>query len=247
MLSGALLLQPAKLNEPIKVFLKKRLTRIGLAFVFWSGTYIAWSFYTANPPVVFTLENLGQSIVRSLFSGAYYHFWFIYLIVGLYLITPFLRAVIAGGNWRVLRYLVLLWFAGVAVVPLTELVSGQVLNSAVFLFGGFVGYFVLGIYLQRVKLQSAILYGLIIVGFVGTIFGVWLMNYPLSALMHNNYFFRISNSFCSYRFGGFVHDSSQVSLRLARNQPQNCHSLYSRHKQKHITNFPISHNNLGVF
>lgn len=42
MLSGALLLQPAKLNEPIRVFLKKRLTRIGLAFVFWSMVYLAW-------------------------------------------------------------------------------------------------------------------------------------------------------------------------------------------------------------
>jgi surface polysaccharide O-acyltransferase-like enzyme len=189
MLSGALLLQPAKLNEPIRVFLKKRLSRIGLAFAFWSAIYIAWSFNTANPPVVFTLENLGQSIVRSLFSGAYYHFWFMYLIVGLYLITPLLRAVIAGGNWKVLRYLVLLWFGGVAVLPLAEFVSGQVLNGAIFLIGGFVGYFVLGICLQKVRLQSSILYGLVIVGFVGTVFGIWLMNYPLSALAQNNYFF----------------------------------------------------------
>ena len=189
MLSGALLLQPAKLNEPIRVFLKKRLSRIGLAFAFWSGVYIAWSFYTANPPVLFTLENLSQSIVRSLFSGAYYHFWFIYLIIGLYLITPFLRAVIAGGNWRVLRYLILLWFAGVAVLPLAEFVSGQVLNGAVFLIGGFVGYFVLGTYLQKVRLQSTMLYCLVILGFVGTVFGIWLMNYPLGVLGQNNYFF----------------------------------------------------------
>ena len=44
LLSGALLLQPAKLNEPIRVFLKKRLSRIGLAFAFWSAVYLAWSF-----------------------------------------------------------------------------------------------------------------------------------------------------------------------------------------------------------
>ena len=165
------------------------LSRIGLAFAFWSGVYIAWSFYTANPPVLFTLENLSQSIVRSLFSGAYYHFWFIYLIIGLYLITPFLRAVIAGGNWRVLRYLILLWFAGVAVLPLAEFVSGQVLNGAVFLIGGFVGYFVLGTYLQKVRLQSTMLYCIVILGFVGTVFGIWLMNYPLGVLGQNNYFF----------------------------------------------------------
>lgn len=237
MLSGALLLQPAKLNEPIRVFLKKRLSRIGLAFAFWSGVYIAWSFYTANPPVLFTLENLGQSIVRSLFSGAYYHFWFIYLIIGLYLITPFLRAVIAGGNWRILRYLILFWFAGVAVLPLAEFVSGQVLNGAVFLIGGFVGYFVLGTYLQRVKLRSAILYGLVIIGFVGTAFGIWLMNYPLSALGQNNYFFEYLTVFV-------VPGSAAVFLILLKFRPDwpgTNHKTASRVVQA------ISKNTLPIF
>ena len=81
MLSGALLLQPAKLNEPIRVFLKKRLTRIGLAFVFWSMVYLAWGFFVYKVPV--TLDNIVQGIVKDLFTGAWYQFWFIYLIIGL--------------------------------------------------------------------------------------------------------------------------------------------------------------------
>ncbi|MCW3996848.1 MAG: acyltransferase family protein [Candidatus Bathyarchaeota archaeon] len=189
LLSGALLLQPSKLNEPIRVFLKKRLSRIGLAFAFWSGVYIAWSFYTANPPVALTWDNVGQSIIRSLFTGAYYHFWFIYLIIGLYLITPILRVIVASANLRVIRYLILLWFAGVAILPIIELASGQILNSSVFLLGGFIGYFVLGSYLQRIKLKSTILYSLLIVGIAATVFGVWLMTYPLSAMGQGNFFF----------------------------------------------------------
>ena len=237
MLSGALLLQPAKLNEPIRVFLKKRLSRIGLAFAFWSGVFIAWSFYTANPPVQLTLENVGISVVRSLFSGAYYHFWFIYLIVGLYLITPFLRAVIVGGNWRILRYLILLWFAGVAVLPLAEFVSGQVLNGAVFLIGGFVGYFVLGAYLQRVKLRSNILYGLVIVGFVGTVFGIWLMTYPLSALMQNNYFFEYLTVFVVTGSAALF----LVLLKFRSDWPGTNHATASRVVQA------ISKNTLPIF
>jgi len=93
-LSGALLLQPAKLDEPIRVFLKKRLSRIGLAFVFWSMVYLAWGFYITNVPV--TLDNVVQGIVKDLFTGAWYHFWFIYLIFGLYLITPILRVFISN-------------------------------------------------------------------------------------------------------------------------------------------------------
>jgi surface polysaccharide O-acyltransferase-like enzyme len=187
MLSGALLLQPAKLNEPIRVFLKKRLSRLGLAFAFWSAVYLAWSFYISKFPL--TLSNISQGILYSLFSGAYYQFWFIYLIVGLYLITPILRVIIANGEPKIIRYLILLWFVGVAVVPLIQLASGYILNSTVFVIGGWVGYFVLGSYLQRIKLRSAILYGLLILGFVWTIFGVWLMNYPLNGMQQNFFFF----------------------------------------------------------
>lgn len=187
MLSGALLLQPAKLNEPIRVFLKKRLSRIGLAFAFWSAVYLAWGFYISQLPL--TLGNVVQGILKSLFSGAYYQFWFIYLIVGLYLITPILRVIIAYGNVRILRYLILLWFVGVAIVPLIQLASGYTLDSTVFVIGGWVGYFVLGTYLQRLKLRSSILYGLLIIGFVWTIFGTWLMNYPLNSMGQNYFFF----------------------------------------------------------
>ncbi len=187
MLSGALLLQPAKLNEPIRVFLKKRLSRIGLAFAFWSAVYLAWGFFLTNTPV--TLGNIGKGILYDLFSGANYQFWFIYLIVGLYLITPILRVIIAYGSDRILRYLLLLWFVGIAIVPILQLASGLKLDHSVFVIGGWIGYYVLGTYLQRIKVRASILFGLLLAGFATTIFGVWLMTYPLTAVGQNNFFF----------------------------------------------------------
>jgi len=235
LLSGALLLQPAKLNEPIRVFLKKRLSRIGLAFAFWSAVYLAWSFYITQTPV--TLSNIGQGILYDLFSGAYYQFWFIYLIVGLYLITPILRVIIASGNWRVIRYLILLWFVGVAVVPLIQLASGYTLNSTVFVIGGWVGYFVLGSYLQRIKLRSAILYGLLIIGFVWTIFGIWLMNYPLSGMQQNFFFF-------DYLTANVIIGSAalfMILIKLRPDWPGSNHKIPSRIAQA------ISMNTLPIF
>ena len=187
MLSGAFLLQPSKLNEPIRVFLKKRLTRLGLAFVFWSLVYLAWGFYIGQVPI--TLSNIGQGLLRDLLTGADYQFWFIYLIVGLYLVTPILRAVVASGNQRVIRYLIALWFVGVTIVPFIQLVLGYTIDDRVFLLSGFIGFFVLGNYLQKIKLRSSILYGLLIACFVATIFGVWLLNYPLSTLGQGPFFF----------------------------------------------------------
>jgi len=187
LLSGALLLQPTKLNEPIRVFLRKRLSRIGLAFGFWSAVYIAWSFYVTNLPL--TLSNINYSIWESLFSGAYYQFWFIYLIVGLYLITPILRVIIADAERKIVRYLILLWFVGVAVVPIIQLASGYTLDTDVFVIGGFIGYFVLGYYLLNIKVRTDLLYALLILSIVFTIFGVWLMTYPLSSLGQGSFFF----------------------------------------------------------
>ena len=183
MLSGALLLQPAKVGEPIRVFLKKRLSRLGLAFVFWSAIYTVWGFYIYHVPV--TLSNIYQSIVKDLFTGAWYQFWFIYLIVGLYLITPILRVLIAYANSKIIQYLILIWFLGVAIVPLAKLASGYDLNPLVFVISGWVGYFVLGVYLQTIKLRNSILYTLLTISFIGTLVGVWLVQYPLSGLNQN--------------------------------------------------------------
>ncbi|MGO8807106.1 MAG: acyltransferase [Candidatus Bathyarchaeia archaeon] len=235
MLSGALLLKGSKRNEPIRVFLKKRLGRIGLAFAFWSAVYLAWSFYISQIPV--TLGNVGQGILYDLFGGAYYQFWFIYLIVGLYLITPILRVVVAYGSLRIIRYLILLWFVGVAIVPLIQLASGYTLNASVFVIGGWVGYFVLGKYLKTVKLQSAILYGLLIIGFVWTIFGIWLMNYPLNAMQQNNFFF-------DYLTANVIVGSAalfMILIKFHRDWPGSNHKITSRIVQA------ISKNTLPIF
>lgn len=187
MLSGSLLLQPTKLEEPIRVFLKKRLSRIGLAFVFWTIIYTIWSFYLSQQPL--TWPNLVQATLFGVFSGSYYHFWFLYLIIGLYLVTPILRAILANGNWNVLRYLIILWFLAVAIIPIIQLVGFYTFYTLVFLIIGWIGYFALGVYLQHVKIHTVILYGVLISSFIWTIFGVWLMNYPLAYMGNNNFFF----------------------------------------------------------
>ena len=186
-LSGALLLQPSKLDEPIRVFLKKRVNRIGLAFGFWSGVYIVWAFYVTKTAV--TLSNVGQAVVISLLTGAYYHFWFLYVIVGLYLLTPVLRAVVSYSNINLVRYMIVLWFVSVAVVPLLPLFTAYSLYSQVFMLTGYIGYFLLGFYLQAVRPGSRLLYIFLVVGLALTVALTWVMTFPLIALKQQYYFF----------------------------------------------------------
>ncbi|MCW4047697.1 MAG: acyltransferase family protein [Candidatus Bathyarchaeota archaeon] len=185
-LSGALLLQPSKVNEPIKVFLKKRFNRIGWAFMFWTAAYFAWRYFANHEALTF------NSIVQGLLSGAYIHMWFLYLIAGLYLITPVLRLITAYGEQHLLKYLLVLWFLGVAVVPLLQLIKVYDLSMIqvnVFVFGGWIGYYILGIYLQKVQLRSSILYGLLILGFAWTMIGTFLVTFPFNSLGRYYYFY----------------------------------------------------------
>jgi surface polysaccharide O-acyltransferase-like enzyme len=193
-LSGALLLQSSKIKEPIGLFLKKRFNRIGFAFIFWTLIYLVWAIFVFQIPVTF--GNVTQGLIFGLLGGSYYHFWYIYLIVGLYLITPVLRTLISSDSQELLRYIIILWFLGVAVAPFFHMISGfasldypHYLYETLFVVGGSVGYFILGQYLKKVRVRSLILYGLFFLSVGFTIFGTWLMRFNLSSLGQEYFFF----------------------------------------------------------
>jgi surface polysaccharide O-acyltransferase-like enzyme len=168
LLSGSLLLQPSNM-EPLSAFFKKRFKRIGLPFLFWSIAYFAWRFFVNN-------EELSvNSILQGILTGPYYHFWFLYMLVGLYLITPILRVVVAYSDRKLLGFFILLWFLGVAVAPLLNMFTSYSLESNVFIILGWVGYYLLGVYLLQVRLRSTILFILIIIGLTWTAVGTYFM------------------------------------------------------------------------
>ena len=81
MLSGYLLLGH---DEPIHMFFKKRFTVVVIPFIAWSLVYLAWNAYWGIT-VGITLTNIFNG------TGASHHLWYVYAMIGLYLVTPFLR------------------------------------------------------------------------------------------------------------------------------------------------------------
>ena len=67
-LTGALLLQPIKVNEPLKVFFKKRFNRIGLPLIFWGAAYFAWRYFVNGEALT------SNSILQGIFAGPYTSF-----------------------------------------------------------------------------------------------------------------------------------------------------------------------------
>ena len=168
LVTGALLLQPSK-DESISVFFKKRWARIGLPFIFWGAAYFLWDFFVLQHAITW------DAIIQGILKGPYYQFWYLYMLVGLYLLTPILRIVIAHAERKILRYFVVIWFLGASIAPFVALVTSYSLDGNVLTLTGWVGYFVLGTYLLGVRMRRSTLWALLIVSLALTAIGTyWL-------------------------------------------------------------------------
>lgn len=85
MLSGGLILD-AERPYTILSFYKKRLARVAIPFVFWAGVYFYWSYksYGMHITPAFIKNSLWQGLT-------YNHLYFIFIILGLYAVSPALR------------------------------------------------------------------------------------------------------------------------------------------------------------
>jgi len=182
MLSGALLLQPYK-NESLSVFFKKRWARIGLPFLFWGAIYFAWTFFTN--PEAFT----SSYIIQSVLSGPEFHFWYLYMLIGVYMFIPLLRVMVAHADRKLIKYFLTVWLVGAVLMPIPGLFGAYHFESNLFIIPLWVGYFVLGLYLLDVKVRRSTLAILFIIGIVLTAIGTYFMaaNFggPLTYFFHD--------------------------------------------------------------
>lgn len=174
MLSGALILGK---EESLKAFFKKRFSKLLFPFVFWIGIYINWRiFYTGE------VLPVDRMIVEIFTGPVYYHLWYLYMVVGLYLITPILRKLVktlAPKDWQ---YLFLLWFLWNGVLPLISyliyLYVGYSVNLGIKIpaIMGYAGYYVLGYFLSQKTFSRSSLkgwWGVLGVSTAAVFLGTW--------------------------------------------------------------------------
>lgn len=101
MLSGALLLGK---DEPLSVFFKKRFKRVLIPFIVWSFILGAFLFYKNNQILSGCLAWI---TISTLTGGIHTIYWYIYLILGLYLITPLLRKITLNADRNLQIYFVI--------------------------------------------------------------------------------------------------------------------------------------------
>lgn len=179
MISGALFLGG---QQSISRIYRKNILRIATAFVFWSAAYALLAYTAGAEP---------KSAVFQFITG-HYHMWFLYMIVGLYMLVPLLRPI--AQNTKLTKYYLALAFVFTFFLPqainLLSLRSPNLsasVNQALSNFKlsfGMSGYFIAGYYLNKItipKKWTRLIYVLGLVGFLSTIFLTFLVSQHLQA------------------------------------------------------------------
>lgn len=171
LLSGALLLDPAK-DETSSLFYRKRIRRIGIPVAVWSIGYLALDFLIGDPLG-------GRELIWRIVTGTpYYHLWFLYMIVGLYGVTPFLRIFVRHAtNAQRWGLVALLLVSSVGQDAFHALTSD---NEAPFIltrFVPFLGYYLCGYQFRTLetKLKAWSLISIIMICAVLMVVGSYLI------------------------------------------------------------------------
>lgn len=170
MISGALFLDR---DIPLRTIYKKYILRMAMSFVVWSAIYVLFEKGSKSDRVV-------------MFITGHYHMWFILMIIGIYMCIPFIKPIVEH-DFKMKYFIVLAIIFAFLIPEIKQLAEdfGNALvlkgidaiykstnNMNMYMVLGFVCYFVLGYYLNKISLnkkQRIILYTLGVCGFLSTI------------------------------------------------------------------------------
>lgn len=187
MISGAMLLDPQR-HFDVRRFYSKNVFRIVAAFLFWSFVNLIYDtaryYFEHDGFSGFSVEKM----FRSFFVGKIY-MWYLFMIFGLYVITPLVRCItkeMKSAKYFLLVFLIL----GCLVPSLVEL--GKVFDITVlkwldsmrsnmrFYFAlGYTGYYVMGYVLFRTRVSKHteyLLYAAALVLSVASVFGTIIIS-----------------------------------------------------------------------
>lgn len=187
------------------VFYKKRFTKIVIPFVFWGIFYYLFSLYL-NPNIylfhaLLDINTYTSFFKQLIFGPVYYHLWFIYSIIILYLLNPMLKELLSRISTRTLSYFIVGYFFLISVNNILNLqfdiginTSGLANSVGYFVYGFlFIGYYLLGYLLGRVNKVNMPLLNIVgIVSLVVTIFGTYFITVENDGIF-NAFFYHYLN------------------------------------------------------
>jgi len=149
MVSGALLL-PVKEHDSLS-FYRHRMKKIIIPTIVWMSFYIILKHFMNGGDSRILIQDL---LVMPFSSQGVPAFWFIYVLAGLYLFAPIISPWLEKATKKEIVLFLALW----GITLFFPVIKGIVdipygYYSILCYFGGYLGYFVVGYYLQKYPLQ----------------------------------------------------------------------------------------------
>ena len=173
MISGYLLLSSEKTAD-VSVLLKRRLPRLIVPLIGWTGVEALWKVYSSG---AFSAYAVVKRMVSAIASPTFLVFWFMYTLIAIYVISPILyggiHALDRKGHIFVLVLIALVSLQAIvqALMPQKDIQVDLINDLGI--FGVHLATFVLGYYLGSMKKKvpngwllgvGALLFGIISVG-----------------------------------------------------------------------------------
>jgi surface polysaccharide O-acyltransferase-like enzyme len=162
MLSGMFFLDPVK-KISTKDICFKYIARIFIALVFWGTIYSAYSYMnemhiSANRVDINIFKYIAFKI---LFGYPWFHLWFLYTIIGIYLLTPFLRKLLHRWGKKELEYFLLIFTVVGPFIPLLHPILSEMgkifsISFKMIEVVGFLGYFAAGYYFSNYTISRSL-------------------------------------------------------------------------------------------
>lgn len=147
MLSGALLINR---TDSVKVFFKKRLSRIFIPFLFWVLIYSIYYY-------LYILRGFDLSVGIDIFFGTSstmgVTFWFVWMIVFVYMGIFLINKIMSWGNGKISgfgdKFIIILTLLSVIYIAMVHFSFFNPYNSKIIYFFSFITYCIIGFYLTR--------------------------------------------------------------------------------------------------
>ena len=153
MISGALML--GRDTICVKRLFSKSILRLVAAYLFWAFIYtLVFSFFGYYEGKITTLSV--KNLISGVLRGGYFHLWYMPMIIGLYVLSPVLKAFLSGADRDTMKYWLTAGFVICFCIPVVMNVGiiGEMFGESVELFsnnawGVYVFYFILGYLLDQ--------------------------------------------------------------------------------------------------
>lgn len=181
MISGAIFLDPAR-TITIKKAWSKYAARIFRMLLIWGFFYYAILQAPHQPLDSHYFYNF---IIRFLSGDLYFHLWFLYMIAGLYIVTPLIKPITAHASRQEIGYFILIALICFSLAPYLQTIWPDnpitiFLNKLqIGIGGGYILYFISGYYFSTYTITPSERAMIYIAGLLGSFATIYL-TYTLS-------------------------------------------------------------------